>query len=64
MASSQLAAATPVAHSHFIVLLFILMTIIQLFMGVLSQMVNCTGQTNPTDGMFYWLKFEFVCNSE
>ncbi|KAH8955710.1 hypothetical protein BDL97_07G001800 [Sphagnum fallax] len=49
MASSQLAAATPVAHSHFIVLLFILMTIIQLFMGVLSQMVNCTGQTNPTD---------------
>jgi hypothetical protein len=55
MASSQLAAATPVVtpivHSHFIVLLFGLMTIIQLFMGVLSQMVNCTGQTNPADGM-------------
>ncbi|KAH8955712.1 hypothetical protein BDL97_07G001900 [Sphagnum fallax] len=49
MASSQLAVATPVAHSHFIVLLFVLMTIIQLFMGVLSQMVNCTGRTNPAD---------------
>ncbi|CAK9230908.1 unnamed protein product [Sphagnum troendelagicum] len=49
MASSQLAVATPVAHSHFIVLLFVLMTIIQLFMSVLSQMVNCTGRTNPAD---------------
>jgi len=52
MASSQLAVATPVALSHLIVLLFVLMTIIQLFMGVLSQIVNCTGRTNPADGMF------------
>ncbi|CAM6033277.1 unnamed protein product [Sphagnum compactum] len=49
MAGSQLAAATPVAHAHFIVLLCVLMTIIQLFMGVLSQKVNCTGRTNPAD---------------
>ncbi|CAK9879181.1 unnamed protein product [Sphagnum jensenii] len=49
MASSQLAVATPVAHSHFIVLLFVFMTIIQLFMGVLSQIVNCKGRTNPAD---------------
>jgi hypothetical protein len=52
MAGSQLAAATPVAHSHIIVLLCMLMIIIQLSMGVLSQMVNCTGRTNPADGMF------------
>jgi hypothetical protein len=52
MASSQLAAATPVAQSHIIVLLCILMIIIQLFMGVLSQTVNCTGRTNPAHGMF------------
>ncbi len=52
MAGSQLAAATPVAHSHFIVLLCVLMIIIQLFMGVLSRTVNCTGRTSPADGMF------------
>ncbi|CAM6011109.1 unnamed protein product [Sphagnum balticum] len=49
MAGSQLTAATPVAHSHTIVLLCVLMIIIQLFMGVLSQTVNCTGRTNPAD---------------
>ncbi|CAM6011110.1 unnamed protein product [Sphagnum balticum] len=49
MAGSQLAAATPVAHSHIIVLLCMLMIIIQLSMGVLSQTVNCTGRTNPAD---------------
>jgi hypothetical protein len=49
MASSQLAAATPVAHFHFIVLLCVLMIIIQLSMGVLSQTLNCTGRTNLAD---------------
>ncbi len=51
MAGSQLAAETPVARFHFIVLLCVFMIIIQLFMGVLSQMVDCTGRTNPADGM-------------
>ncbi|KAH9556092.1 hypothetical protein CY35_07G008400 [Sphagnum magellanicum] len=49
MAGSQLAAATLVAHSHTIVLLGVLIIIIQLFMGVLCQPVNCTGRTNPAD---------------
>jgi hypothetical protein len=53
MAGSQLAAATPVAHSHFIVVLCVLIIIIQLFMGVLSQIVHYTEQTNPADRMFY-----------
>jgi hypothetical protein len=53
MAGSQLAAATLAAHSHTIVLLGVLIIIIQLFMGVLCQPVNCTGRTNPADGMFY-----------
>jgi hypothetical protein len=29
------------------------MIIIQLFMGVLFQMVNYKDPTNPTDGVFY-----------